>query len=91
MFVYKYAPLLVGRAFLPGRPPLARGTDEPTISGLKHSKTQQILVVEDERILSGGTDLFPSLGERPPMGNIVDISAIGSMKEIATTSDEHLR
>ena len=49
----------------------------------------RILAVEDARVLSGGTDFFPSLGERPPVFNVVDISAIGSMRGILTTSDEH--
>ena len=34
------------------------------------------------RILSGGTDFYPSLGDRPANGAIVDISAVGELSGI---------
>jgi CO/xanthine dehydrogenase FAD-binding subunit len=40
-------------------------------------------------ILSGGTDFFPALGDMPITGNVIDISAIGSMKGIISTAREH--
>jgi CO/xanthine dehydrogenase FAD-binding subunit len=40
-------------------------------------------------ILSGGTDFFPTLGDRSVNENIIDISAIVAMKGVTTTSDEH--
>ncbi|MBV8050642.1 MAG: FAD binding domain-containing protein [Acidobacteriaceae bacterium] len=49
----------------------------------------QILAEQGGSILSGGTDFFPSLGERPVSGTLVDISAIGSMRGIVSTTHEH--
>ena len=38
-------------------------------------------------ILSGGTDFFPSLGDRSPNTPVVDISAVAGLKGIHTTND----
>jgi CO/xanthine dehydrogenase FAD-binding subunit len=35
------------------------------------------------QILAGGTDFYPSLGERLPRGNVVDISAVGEIRGIS--------
>lgn len=40
--------------------------------------------------LAGGTDFYPSLGDRQPKGRIVDISALGEIRGIATEKD-HIR
>jgi CO/xanthine dehydrogenase FAD-binding subunit len=48
-----------------------------------------ILAQQGGSILSGGTDFFPALGEMPVTGNVIDISAIGSMKGIISTAREH--
>jgi CO/xanthine dehydrogenase FAD-binding subunit len=42
------------------------------------------------QILSGGTDFFPALGERPLSTPVVDISAIGELRGISIGSD-HIR
>jgi CO/xanthine dehydrogenase FAD-binding subunit len=49
----------------------------------------QVLAQEGGSILSGGTDFFPALGDMPVAGNVIDISAIGSMKGIISTAREH--
>jgi CO/xanthine dehydrogenase FAD-binding subunit len=49
----------------------------------------RILAEEGGNILSGGTDFFPTLGEQPICGNIIDISAISSMRGIVSLADEH--
>jgi CO/xanthine dehydrogenase FAD-binding subunit len=38
-------------------------------------------------ILSGGTDFFPSLGDRSPNTPVIDISAVADLKGIRTTND----
>ncbi len=38
-------------------------------------------------ILSGGTDFFPSLGDRVPSIPVIDISAVADLKGIHTTND----
>ena len=48
----------------------------------------RILATEGGSILSGGTDFFPNLGDQTFRGPVIDISAIHSMKGVAT-SDEH--
>ena len=40
------------------------------------------------RILAGGTDVFPSLQDRPLVGRVLDISGIGDLRQI-TQSDDH--
>jgi CO/xanthine dehydrogenase FAD-binding subunit len=49
----------------------------------------RILAQQGGTILSGGTDFFPALGDLPPSGTVVDISAIHSMKGITTAPDVH--
>ncbi len=39
-------------------------------------------------ILSGGTDFFPALGDRPATGPVIDISAVAELKGIHSTGDE---
>ena len=40
------------------------------------------------RILAGGTDVFPSLQDRPLVGRVLDISGIADLRQI-TKSDDH--
>jgi len=42
------------------------------------------------QILSGGTDFFPALGDRPVSGPVVDISALGELRGISFEPD-HIR
>ena len=49
----------------------------------------RILAEEGGSILSGGTDFFPSLGNQPIRGAVVDISAIGSLRGIVSLAREH--
>ena len=39
------------------------------------------------RILAGGTDVFPSLNDRPLVGRVLDISGIADLRQIAQTHD----
>ena len=39
-------------------------------------------------VLAGGTDIYPSLGDRPVTGSVVDISRIGEMKGVSSTANE---
>jgi len=48
----------------------------------------QILAESGGTILSGGTDFFPALGDRPVQGTVVDISAVAEMRGIHTPGDE---
>jgi CO/xanthine dehydrogenase FAD-binding subunit len=48
-----------------------------------------ILARQGGTILSGGTDFFPGLGDRPVSATVIDISAIRAMKGIVTAGDEH--
>jgi len=48
----------------------------------------QVLAGQGGTILSGGTDFFPALGDRPVTGTVVDISGIREVKGISTTSAE---
>jgi CO/xanthine dehydrogenase FAD-binding subunit len=47
-----------------------------------------VLARQGGTILSGGTDFFPALGDRPVSGTVVDISGVGEMRGIRTTADE---
>jgi len=47
-----------------------------------------ILAAQGGSVLSGGTDFFPALADRAFSGTVIDISAIHSMRGIAT-NDEH--
>jgi CO/xanthine dehydrogenase FAD-binding subunit len=40
------------------------------------------------QILSGGTDFFPSLGDRPVSSTVVDISGVNELRGISSTSSE---
>lgn len=42
------------------------------------------------QILAGGTDFYPTLGERLPRGNVLDITAIGEIRGISREAD-HVR
>ena len=48
----------------------------------------QILASQGGTILSGGTDFFPALGDRPVTGTVIDISGIREMRGIRTTPAE---
>src|SRR5438477_11538439 len=39
-------------------------------------------------LLAGGTDFYPSLGDRPASGSVIDISRIREMKGVTATVDE---
>ncbi|HJT00172.1 MAG TPA: FAD binding domain-containing protein [Terriglobales bacterium] len=39
-------------------------------------------------VLAGGTDFYPSLGDRPVTGSVVDISRIREIKGVTRTADE---
>jgi CO/xanthine dehydrogenase FAD-binding subunit len=43
-----------------------------------------VLANSGGQILAGGTDFFPSLGDRPVTGTVVDISGLGELKGIVT-------
>jgi CO/xanthine dehydrogenase FAD-binding subunit len=47
-----------------------------------------ILAEESGTLLSGGTDFYPSLGDRPFTGTVVDISRVREMKAVTSTPDE---
>jgi CO/xanthine dehydrogenase FAD-binding subunit len=47
----------------------------------------QALAQHGGTVLSGGTDFFPALGDRPARGTVIDISALGEMKGITATSE----
>jgi CO/xanthine dehydrogenase FAD-binding subunit len=50
----------------------------------------QVLAQEGGQILSGGTDFFPALGDRPAPDRVVDISGLDEIKNIALEAD-HVR
>ncbi len=43
----------------------------------------QLLASGDWQILSGGTDFYPALNDRPPRGPVLDISALSTLRGIA--------
>jgi CO/xanthine dehydrogenase FAD-binding subunit len=49
-----------------------------------------VLASSGGQILAGGTDFFPSLGDRPVAGHVVDISGLGELKGV-TTEPNYLR
>jgi len=49
-----------------------------------------VLAQEGGQILSGGTDFFPALGDRPTPDRVVDISGLADIKGIAFEAD-HIR
>jgi CO/xanthine dehydrogenase FAD-binding subunit len=48
----------------------------------------QVLAAHGGQILSGGTDFYPALGDRPLPGSVVDVSGISEIKGITVESDE---
>jgi CO/xanthine dehydrogenase FAD-binding subunit len=50
----------------------------------------QVLARDGGQILSGGTDFFPALGDRPAPDRVVDISGLNEIKDIAFEAD-HIR
>jgi CO/xanthine dehydrogenase FAD-binding subunit len=49
-----------------------------------------VLATSGGQILAGGTDFFPSLGDRPVTGNVVDVSGLGELKGV-TTDPSYIR
>src|SRR5438105_2453806 len=47
-----------------------------------------VLAAHGGQILSGGTDFFPALGDRPLPGSVVDVSGVSEIKGIAVESDQ---
>jgi len=50
----------------------------------------RVLAESGGQILSGGTDFFPALGDRPAPDRVVDISGLGAIKGISVEAD-HVR
>lgn len=48
----------------------------------------QALATHGGRILAGGTDFFPALGDKPLTGPVIDISGLGSLSDIAVSNEE---
>src|SRR5882762_1382531 len=48
----------------------------------------QVLAAHGGQILSGGTDFFPALGDRPLPRSVVDVSDISEIRGIAVEPDE---
>jgi len=48
----------------------------------------QFLADPGGTILSGGTDFFPALGDRPVTRTVVDISGVQEIRGVSTTADE---
>ncbi len=51
------------------------------------SEAVDVLGTHGGQILSGGTDFFPALGDRPVVGPVVDVSGISEIKGIAITPE----
>jgi CO/xanthine dehydrogenase FAD-binding subunit len=49
-----------------------------------------VLAREGGQILSGGTDFFPALGDRPAPGRVVDVSGLNEIKGVTVEAD-HIR
>jgi CO/xanthine dehydrogenase FAD-binding subunit len=49
-----------------------------------------VLAQDGGQILSGGTDFFPALGDRPSPDRVIDISGLNELKGIAVEAD-HIR
>src|SRR6266849_7327966 len=47
-----------------------------------------VLGAHGGQVLSGGTDFFPALGDRPVVGPVVDVSGLSEIKGIAVTPDQ---
>ncbi len=75
------APLSLGTATSLPRPSLylrPKTVDDALLS----------LATGDVQILSGGTDFYPALGDRPVRGKVIDISALGELRGITRTPGE---
>jgi CO/xanthine dehydrogenase FAD-binding subunit len=46
-----------------------------------------LLAAGDVRILSGGTDFYPALGDRVVQGAVVDVSGLGELRGVSRTAD----
>ena len=46
---------------------------------------QAVALLDDGQwqILAGGTDFYPSLGEQPPSGNVLDVTAVDGLRKIS--------
>jgi CO/xanthine dehydrogenase FAD-binding subunit len=49
-----------------------------------------LLAAGEARILSGGTDFYPALGDRVVRGPVVDVSGLGELRGVSTDAD-HFR
>jgi CO/xanthine dehydrogenase FAD-binding subunit len=47
-----------------------------------------LLAAHGGQILAGGTDFYPALGERPPQGRIVDLTALSEIRGISIEKEE---
>jgi CO/xanthine dehydrogenase FAD-binding subunit len=45
------------------------------------------LAAEPAQILSGGTDFYPALGDRPVRGSVVDVSGLGELRGVTPEAD----
>jgi CO/xanthine dehydrogenase FAD-binding subunit len=52
------------------------------------NETLALIAEPGARLLAGGTDVFPSAGERPLTGRIVDISRLRSLRGVTKTGHE---
>lgn len=50
---------------------------------------EAILLLANERaqVLSGGTDFYPALGDRPVLGAVVDVSGLAELRGVTTEAD----
>ena len=48
----------------------------------------QALSTHGGRILAGGTDFFPALGDKPVTGPVIDISGLGGLSDITVSNEE---
>jgi CO/xanthine dehydrogenase FAD-binding subunit len=56
---------------------------------LELNETLALLAEPGARLLAGGTDVFPSAGERPLTGRIVDISRLTSLRGVSERDGEY--
>ncbi|MGE5203970.1 MAG: FAD binding domain-containing protein [Chlamydiota bacterium] len=52
------------------------------------AETVNLLAEEGGSLLAGGTDFYPSLGDRPVGGNVIDISRVREMKGVTIAANE---
>lgn len=48
----------------------------------------RVLSAEPSQILSGGTDFYPALGDRPVRGSVVDVSGLRELRGVVTQADQ---